>query len=442
MSSSPPRPFADIPRAPCLPLVGSIPHVLRQHFAFFERAHQTCGDLFVVDLGIDEIVLVGDPHITEQIFVHRVKNYDKGGGFWDQARASIGNGVAFAEGELWRRQRRLMNPGFRRAMIMGFHEIMDTTIDELLDELEREVEARETLDISAWTATLTGTLTMRLLFGGELDAEAFAALRNSLVDLTNSLLVRVITRSLPPWIPVPGAARARASAELIEELVLGIIAERRASPTAGNDLLNHLLNATDEQGAMSERQLLAELITLYVASYETTAGALAWTLMLLAEHPQLVRELQTELAANDDALDIPLIDAVFREGLRLFPSAPFLPRRAVNDDVLGGYRIPANTQVITMPWLIHRHPRYWPVPLRFDPRRHLVEHTRPRMAWIPFGAGQRTCIGMGMAMMEGSLALGGVLRRFTPLPTKRRSEPRVSGSLSSRDGVWVRLARR
>jgi cytochrome P450 len=134
-----------------------------------------------------------------------------------------------------------------------------------------------------------------------------------------------------------------------------------------------------------------------------------------------------------------------REILRLYPSAPFVPRRAAVDEELLGYPIPAGTTVVVMPWLVHRNPKYWPDPTRFDPRRHLDSSaSRPRLAWMPFGAGQRICIGQGLALMEANFALGKLLRRFTPAPGRGhlRSEPRLSTTLSSRDGVWIRLQER
>ena len=436
------RPFREIPRAPRLPLIGAMPELLWRRYGFFTRAREQCGDLFVVDLGLEDLVIVADPALAEDVLVRRSQAFDKGGNFWDQSREAVGNGLTFSEGEVWRRQRRRMNPEFRRAKIMGFRATIRATVDELLVELEREVAQAGQLDISVWTAKLLATLTVRLLFGGELDAATFERLHQALGDLLAGVLVGVVTRTLPAWVPVPGAARFEAAIATIDEIVLALIAERRASPRDGNDVLSLLLSVTDEDGAMTDRELVDEVVVLYSAGYETTAWALAWTTMALAEQPELVRELQAELDRGDDPLALPLLDATFREGLRLYPSAPFVPRRAVCDETLGGYRIPAGTQVVVMSWLIHRDPRHWPNPTRFDPRRHLEPSERPRMAWMPFGGGQRLCLGMGLAMMEGTMALAQLLRRFTPLPASRRSEPRLSVTLASRDGVWVRLAPR
>ena len=436
-------PYSALPRAPGLPLIGAMPNLMWGRFDYLDSAREQCGDIFVLDLGINEIVVVADAHAVEDIFVHRSKSFSKGGGFWEQGRLAVGNGLALSEGELWRRQRRLMNPEFRRARIAGFRTIIAATVDELLVELEREAGRGEAFDISVWTAKLLSTLTVRILFGSELNNATFVRLRDALGDLLDGVLAGVVTRSLPSWVPVPGGARFEAARQTVDEIVLGVIAERRRSGDSHEDLLNMLLHAADDDGTMSDQQLRDEVVITYVAGYETTAWALAWGLRLLADHPASVGELQAALADEaQDPLALPLLDATFREILRLYPSAPFLPRRALEDEQLLGYRIPVGTDVVVLPWLVHRNPKYWAEPTRFDPCRHLDGTERPRMAWMPFGGGQRLCIGMGLAMMEAGLTLGALLRRFTPLPATRRSEPRLSATLGSRDGVWIRLARR
>lgn len=430
-----------MPRAPRLPLVGSLPGLLLQRFNFLERARAQCGDIFVLDLGVQEIVVVADPTAAEEIFVKRSKNFDKGEAFWDGARDAAGNGLALSEGELWRRQRRLMNPQFRRERIAEFHTTITATVDELLGELERQSAGGATIDISRWTSTLLQTLTVRLLLGAELGPDAFAKLAAALGVMIDTVFAGVVTRKLPGWVPIPGASRLAAARKTVDEIVLRMISQRRAAAEPGDDLLGMLLAATDEAGAMSDQQLRDEVVITYIAGFETTAWMLAWGLRLLADHPALVRELQTEIDANQDLMAVPLLDATVREILRLYPSVPFLPRRAVVDEELLGYPIRAGTTVVVLPWLIHRNPKFWLDPNIFEPRRHIDLSPRPRMAWMPFGAGQRICIGQGLAMMEANVALGEILRRFLPLPGlgHKRAVPRLSVTLSTRDGIWIRL---
>lgn len=435
------------PKAPRVPILGSLPSLLLHRFDFFDRARDQCGRVFNIDLGLNELTIVGDPVAAEAVLVQRSRNFDKGGEFWEGARETVGNGLALSEGDYWRRQRRLMNPEFRRKRIAGLAATVAATVEELLPELEPWAARGETMDISPWACKLLATLTVRLLFGSELDEATFVAFKDALRVMLDGILLGTITRKLPGWVPVPGAARFEAARQTVDEIVLELIAERRAASSPGHDLLSLLLTATDDEGGMSDRQLRDEVVLTYIAGYETTAWTLAWALMLLASEPALVGELHAkldELDDHDDLTTIPLLDACIRETLRLYPSAPMLPRRALVDEELGGYRIPAGTNLIVLPWLIHRDPEIWPDPKRFDPRRHLEAVARPRLAWMPFGAGQRTCIGKGLALMEANITLSMFLRRFTPLPAsgRRRSEPRLASTLSSRNGIWLRLAPR
>lgn len=432
------------PKAFRMPVLGSVPSLLFQRYGFLERARDRCGNIFRVDLGVGEITIVGDPVLAEEVFIQRARHFDKGGEFWEGAREAIGNGLALSEGDLWRRQRRLMNPEFRRERIAGFAATITTTIEQSVRELEPLAARGEPTDISLWTTKLLATLTLRILLGSELDEAKFVAFRDALGVMLDGILSGVVTRKLPGWVPVPGAARFEAARQTADEIVLSLIAERRAAGGTGHDLLSMLLAAADDEGGMSDGQLRDEVVLTYIAGYETTAWALAWGLMVLADEPGLVGELQAELDREQDLRAIPLLDACVREALRLYPSAPLIPRRALVDEQLGGYRISAGTQLIVSPWLVHRNPEIWPEPARFDPYRHLQDTARPRLSWMPFGAGQRICIGKGLAMMEATMAMGMLLRRYTPLPAsgRRRSEPRLSSTLSSRDGVWLRLVPR
>lgn len=433
-----------MPRAPGWPVLGSLPALLWERFDFLDRAREQCGDIFALDLGVQEVVVVADPSAAEEIFVTRSKNFDKGEAFWDGAREAVGNGLVFSEGELWRRQRRLMNPEFRRERIAAFRVTIEATVDEMLDDLERLSRGGRTIDITDWAMNLLATVTMRVLIGGEIEPATLVRLRDAFAFILDRVLTGIVTRKLPAWFPVPGTKRLGEARQTIDEIILSMIAERRAQSEPGNDLLGLLLTAADDDGVMSDRQLRDEVIITYGAGYETSAWTLAWGLMLLAQHPETVAELQAEVDRHEDLMSIPLLDATVREILRLYPPGPMLPRRAVVDEELLGYPIPAGTTVAVSPWLIHRHPELWPNPRRFDPRRHLASTSRPRLAWMPFGAGQRICIGRGLAMMEANVALGKVLRRFTPLPGRghEQAKPHFSSTLSTRGGVWIRMQAR
>lgn len=430
-----------LPRAPGLPLIGSLPAVALRQFDFFDEARERCGDIFEVDVGLTKIVIVAAPELAAEVLLDRPKNFDKGEEFWEGVRDLLGNGLPVSDGEFWRRQRRLMNPQFRRDRIAGFTETIHATVDELVRELDGPAARGETVEISEWAAKLLATLTLRLLFGAEFDVGHLDDLRAALTVMLDQIISGMVVRKLPSWVPVAGAGAFEQARQVIDDQVLGIIAERRRSAATGEDLLGLLLAATDEGDSMTDQQLRDEVVSVYLAGFETTAWTLSWALWVLADHQEVVRALQAELDGEDDPLKIPLLRATVDEVTRLYPSAPFLPRRATVDESLGGHPIPAGTTVVFSPWLIHRNPAVWPDPLRFDPSRHLGEHPeRHRLALMPFGAGQRICIGKGLAQLEANIALGAVLRRFTPLPgAGPRAQPRLSTTLRSRDGIRIRL---
>ena len=429
--------MGDMPRAPGIPVIGSAPQVALQQFEFFDAARERCGSLFQVDFGVTSVVMVADPNIAQEVWVERAKHFDKGEDFWDSLREFLGNGLPMSDGEVWRRSRRLMNPEFRRARIAGFAETIREGVAEGIEELEGPAGRGETIEISEWTAKLLSILTVRILFGAEFDTSRMDSIRAALTVLLDNTLSGMVTRKLPDWVPVPGAGDLETAKQTIDSVVMDLIAERRKNPGESKDLLGMLIEATQGEADFPDHQLRDEAISVYLAGYETTAWTLAWAIWLLADHPGIVRELQDEVDEIDEPMRCPLLGATIDEVMRLYPSAPFLPRRATVDEELGGYPIPKGTTVVLSPWLIHRNPDVWPNPKRFDPRRHLGEHPeRPKLALVPFGAGKRICIGKGLAKLEAHSTLHALLRKFTPRPgAGPRSRPALSTTLRSRDGI-------
>lgn len=435
------RSASGMPVAPGIPLLGSLPNVAVQQLDFFSEACEQCGDIFEVDFGLTKVVMLASPELTSEILIERPKNFEKGGDFWAGIRELLGNGLPVSEGDHWRRQRRLMNPEFRRTRIAAFAELIATGVDEGLEELETLAASGESIPISKWTASLLSRLTIRVLFGGDFDTSRIDSIRNALTTMLDRIMSGVVVRNLPDWVPVPGGEGFAEARKVIDDLIYEVIAERRRNPTDSHDLLNLLIAATDDEGTMSDEQLRDELVSTYLAGYETTAWTLAWGLWLLSEHPQVVRELQAEVDAIENPMKWPLLGATVTEIMRLYPVAPLLPRRAIVDEQLAGYPIPAGTTVVFSPWVLHRNPRIWPDPQRFDPHRHLGEQPqRHRLALMPFGAGQRICIGKGLSLMESHYVLAKLLKRFTPRPGDGPApRPRLSTTLRSRDEIEIRL---
>lgn len=234
-----------------------------------------------------------------------------------------------------------------------------------------------------------------------------------------------------------------------------MIAERREDQErtrARRDLLTLLLSARDEDGSgMSDRQVRDEVLTLFVAGHETTANALAWSLMLIARHPSVYARVRAEVDAlgkvptSADLPALALCLRVFKESMRLYPPVYMFGRVAVTDVEVGEYRLPRGTIVLVCPWALHRRPSEYPDPERFDPDRFLpeVEAKRAKTAFLPFSAGPRTCIGNYFALMEGPLVLATLLRHADfELATDAPIETEPSATLRPKGGVPMRIALR
>jgi len=245
------------------------------------------------------------------------------------------------------------------------------------------------------------------------------------VTILLNLLGNYIYTPFPPInIPTPRNRRLLAANRSLERVIYPMIAERRQQNKDTGDLLSMLLSARDEETGegMNDQQIRDELMTMLIAGHETTANALAWTWYLLSQHPEVEQRLYSEI---DEVLggSIPTLEhlpnlkytnMVLEEALRLYPTAGIFGRKAIADDELRGYRIPANSMIIISPYATQHHPDYWPDPELFDPERFTPERSvdRSHYAYFPFSSGPRMCIGSSFAMMEAQLILATIAQRY------------------------------
>jgi cytochrome P450 len=364
------------------------------------------------------VVFVNHPDLVEKVLVSESRNYMKGRGL-QANRELFGNGLLTSEGDSWLRQRRLMQPAFHRERIAAYAGTMieqgQLLAESWLDGETRDVHAdlmRATLDIAATT-----------LFGTSIsDAEAtrIGTALNTLFSVNSS------PRRLFPLLralPTRANRSYTRSVRQLDEVVYGLIARRRAELGESIDLLSMLLNARDEDGGrMSDLQVRDESVTLLLAGHETTALALTWTLYLLAQNPEAAAQLAAELDATlggraptlNDVPRLTFTAKVLKESMRLYPPAWGVVRMCPAECTLAGYRIPKRASVIVSQWVMHRDPRYFAEPTRFDPARwtESFESDLPRFAYFPFGGGARLCIGAAFATMEATLMLAILAQRF------------------------------
>lgn len=396
--------------------------------------------------------LVCRPEHVKHVLLDNYKNYWKGIAV-GRLKIVTGEGLFLSEGEFWRRQRRLAQPAFHHQRIEGFANLMTDSIAAMLERW-RPVAARgEPIDMAAEMTPLTMSIVGRAMVGRDFFAESDELVRAG--HVANQFMNDRLTQYLPTplWVPTRKNRAFRRALGLTKALICRTIEERRRAPCAGNDLLGMFLAARDpETGeSMSDRQLRDELFTILGAGQETTAVLLSWSWWLLARHPEVEARLRHEVETvldgrvptAEDAPALPYTRMVLQEALRLYPPVWAIPRQAIADDEIGGYRIRAGAPVTLSPYLTHRHPEVWCDPDTFNPENFTPEAVegRPRFSYFPFGGGPRICIGLEFALLEAQLTLAMVCQRYRFRPVPGGSvEPSVRITLRPGGGVWMTLA--
>lgn len=440
-SAALPDPVPGLPPGPRgLPFSGLA--LLRDPLANLTKAHAEYGDAMTFRVGPLRFVAVADPVLAQHVLVRNHRNYVKSRSYAG-LRLVLGNGLVTSEGDVWRRQRKLAQPAFHRQRLARLADTMAACVQERSDDWAARSDTA--IDIHGEMMQLTLRIVARTLFGTDLADDGGQALAQLGPAVTEALhkaeeyaesLVR-----LPLWLPTASNRRFAKAKHLLDGIVHGIIERRRASKESHDDVLGMLMSATDESdgGGMDDAQLRDEVMTLFMAGHETIATTSTWTLMLLHQHPEVAArvrdEARTVLAGRapgfDDLPRLPYLGQVIDESMRLYPPVWIVEREALAEDQLGPWRIPKGTTVGVSPWLMHRHPGLWDDPLRFDPDRFAPDRLqeRAKLAYLPFGAGPRICIGNHFALMEAKIILATLVQRWSvsvDAPETVRFDPSVT----------------
>lgn len=430
------------------PLVGSLPTMQRRGMIdFYTEVWQSYGDLAHLRMGPLHQYLLMQPAYIRHVLVHNVDNYCKGIGF-RKLGLTLGNGLFLSEGELWRQQRRLMQPPFTHKGIQQFADDMVWATKQMLTTWQTAAQTGEPLAMDEEMMQLAMQIIGRTMFRTDITAEAHEA-ADAFTYVLNFVSERSVTLfDIPLFVPTPTNRRFNRSLHFLRTYIDSIIAKRRAAPTAQEDLLTMLLTARDEEHGttMSEQQLRDEVMTIFFAGHETTAQALTWTWYLLSQHPEVEAELHAELdrvlaGRAPTVADLPNLSytrMVFQEALRLYPPVLMFVRDAIDWDEIDGYPIPPRSMMVLNPYLMHRHPAFWQQPKQFDPERFRpgTYEERPHYAYFPFGGGRRTCLGDKFALLEGQIVLALVAQRYRlRLLPDHRVEPMMLGTLRPRYGM-------
>lgn len=411
-----PRPLPPSARAswPGAHLVG----ISRDPLSHLGRLLARHGDVVHFRIGPQHLLVLQHPDDIRDVLVTHGRRFHKGRGL-ERARLVLGNGLLTSEDAFHLRQRRLAQPAFHRERIAAYGE----TMGAYAERHARRWRDGERRDVAEDMMGLTLAIVGKTLFDADVEAEA-AEIGEALDDALEAFEIAIMPfGELLEKLPLPRVRRFRRAKERLDRTIYRLIRERRASAADRGDLLSMLVAATDTEGdgtGMSDEQLRDECMTLFLAGHETTANLLTWTFHLLSRHPEVERRLHAEVDALEgtpaarDLARLPYARQVLAEAMRLYPPAWILGRRATDRYEFREWAVPPRTIVLFSQYLVHRDPRWWPAPERFDPDRWLPgrEETRPKFAYFPFGAGTRICIGEQFAWMEGVLVLATIARRW------------------------------
>ncbi|MDH3241561.1 MAG: cytochrome P450 [Alphaproteobacteria bacterium] len=394
--------------------------------------------------------MVQDPGALARIFLENVDNYPKAEVMIRMLRPAVGNSLFTSDGEAWRWQRRTVAPVFAQRNVVALAPLMTATAERAAARLAGQAPEAEMVG-EMLSATFDVICEVALSGREHFDAETYGrAIVRYFETVGKASLLDFL--QMPDWMPRPGALLGRGSVRTMHGMVARAIEARREAGGSGvDDLLDHMLKAEDPETGrrMSPIELLHNMQFFIVAGHETTALALAWSLLLLAMDGQAQARARAEAqaalggsaAGADNLAAMPYVRQVIEEAMRLYPPVGLIARTARTADVLAGRDVKAKDTVFIPIYALHRHEMWWENPNGFDPTRFApaASATRNRFLYLPFGAGPRVCVGANFAMMQAQIILATLLARFRfdlgdrPLPV-----PTMLMTLRPEGGVWLR----
>lgn len=411
--------------------------------------HEQLGDIFYTPVGpgFVPLYMTRNPDHVQQVLVQSRKDYQRGIAM-QRLHGIFGRSILVAEGDAWRRRRRMMAPAFMPKALTHFTEVFVRKTDEAL----AHIQPGQAFEANTWAMQLALDIALECLFGAELKdkPERVSKAVTQGIVYVDHILGKII-EPLPLWVPTRANRERKKAMDELYAVVDEIIAERRRSGHPQHDLLALLLEARDESGSgFTHQELREEIITLLLAGHETTALHIAYTLLLLSWNPDATARLKQEIhevigdraPQTEDFKRMPLSDAAMHESLRMFPPAAVMSRQATCDQKLGAYDIAEGSQVMIPIRAIHYDPKWYPNPTQFQLDRWLGDAPaqRHRYSFIPFGGGHRVCIGEHFARLESRVVTARILQKFTPSTPMTAPPPlKLTITLRPLEPVMVRL---
>lgn len=411
-------PLGTPPGPGALSLLGALPEFRKDPTGFLLQTAREYGDVSSFRLGLRRAYLVNRPDLIEEVLVHGTRYFTKSP-ILQRARSLLGDGLLTSEGDFHLRQRKAIQPAFYRERLASYA----ATMVACGERLNARWEDGASIDVHEEMMRVTLSIVGLTLLGLDIEKDA-PDIGEALTDVlaTFDAMLSPFAALLTQMPLTRSAKRALSAGRFLDSTILRLIRQRRETGKISEDLLGTLIQAVEEGERMTDQQVRDQALTLMLAGHETTAVALTWTWYLLSQNPAVEERFRDELRSViadraptwDDVPNLIYTERVLAESMRLYPPAWSIARTARSQFRLFNYLVPKKAICIMSPYAMHRHPRFWPNPEKFDPDRWTPEarERRPKFAYFPFGGGPRTCIGERFAWTEGILLLATIGRKW------------------------------
>lgn len=439
------------------PLLGILPSFFSgDPFEYLKNVMLEKGDFVQLNFGTKPIYLVSHPDYLKRILWENYHNYRKPDFLYSAGKELMGNGLSGSDGELWLRQRRMIQPYLHRKELVHLFSDMSEAIADVLDEWELLAQKGTEVELGEKMGAITMNVIARTMFGkGTLPSAEIAQVGSHIMGMVKYSGETIYSTMVPKWFPIPGRANFLRNLNATKETINQVIAKCRQDKETSASLIQMLINAVDEesQQQMSEQQLFDEVMTIFIAGYETTATVLTWLGVVLRDRPSILEKLReeidrvlgTRIPTFEDIPQLSYTRRVFMETMRMYTIVPMLPRALNKADQLGPYHLPAEAIVLVFYQGVHHNPRVWDNPEVFDPERFTPEKiaNQNAFAYVPFSAGPRKCAGNDFALLEGTLAIAMILQKYNLniLPNQTFAAG-IGSTMHPRNGVKLTISKR
>jgi cytochrome P450 len=434
-----------------LPVLGKLHEARRDPLSFTLSLMCTYGDIIYFRLGMYRGYLLNRPDLFHHVLYRNYQNYNKDNYNYKKLRTVLGNGLITSGGDNWSYYRNLFNPFFSQKKISDFSAVTKDATTQMLSRWGSFIGGKKSIELASELAQLTLKITAKSFF--RIDDRYFASdFRDSFKILNTETAHRFKTLiDIPTWIPTRRNRRFLKARNNLNSLIFHFLKQKHDQEKYESNMLEALFNDEYTNNSQSARikNIRDHMLTFLLAGHETTASLLTWTCYLLARHPHVLQKFRMELfnVFGSGELDLRDISSlvycrnVLKESLRLYPPVWIISRRALQDDILDGYRIPAGSTVTLCSYALHRHPDYWEQPESFNPDRFSDSgNKKSTYAYFPFGGGPRSCIGSHFALIESTIILAMIVRRFDMhLVPDHPVEPEALITLQPRYGLKMYL---